>query len=243
MSNWLKNRLSPVKSDTASWQELAEAIEQLWEEEFDDFLDQLQRAVSVYSADPEDLEQRISELGDFFQAIPFEEDPAIGFAWRRLELLSKSTDFIVTSMIARKFLGMHSHWIPLFAPKAGPYGSEFVREDMIPEGDEDDYFLTSRGKLRAYLAEMHEREIPLEDFLNHIRARIDVIRPLHILYEGAELLSEIDFDLYFGGAVNMGWGIQIGLPEPSFENTDIALNYGGSVNVWGTITIAWGEGE
>lgn len=237
MIDWLKKRLSPVKRDTPRWMQFAEAIQELWEENFDPDIDRMKRAKSIYTADTVDLQREIGELGDFFQAIPKEEDMAIAVAWRKLELLFKDTEFIIVSTFARKFLGLSVSWMPLWAKKTDDYGVAFYPEDEVP--DFADYYLTSRGKLKVNIDDMTSRRISIADFQAHVDARMDTIKPLHIIYDGAVYDRTRTNPLILGIAQFYSTTYTINPPMP---NVDIStpVYFGIGLRIGSNITITQG---
>ena len=212
MLNWLKKRLSPVKKDTERWQQLAESIEQFWQENFDAEHDKLVAMRSIYTADDDSLLERIAEMGDYFADVPEEENKAVAIAWRRYELEFKDTKFIVDSTFRRKFLDIHVDWLPLWALKAGVYGSEFFPEDNIESsgGDIDDYFLTSRGKVTVDIDQLVGKGITAEFFLSQVEPIFMAVKPLHIIYEGCIFTKERICTQYYGTGVYMACAMVIG---------------------------------
>ena len=237
MIDWLKKRLSPVKRDTPRWMQLAEAMQEFWEENFDPDLDRMKRAKSIYTADPVDLQREIGELGDFFQALPKAEDLAIAVAWRKLELLFKDTEFIITSTFSRKFLGLDVVWMPLWAKKTDAYGDAFYPEDEVP--DFSDYYLTSRGRLKADIDEMTARGISIDDFVAHVDARMDTIKPLHIIYEKVVYDRTRTNPLYLGVGQFFSTTYTIQPPMPDI-NQNMTNYFGGAVRLGSTITVSQG---
>ena len=239
MDDWLKKRLTPVKKDTPRWQQFAESIQDLWQTCFDPDLDRVKRANSIYTADTVDLQREIGELGDFFQALPKEEDMAIAVAWRKLELLFKDREFIITSTFARKFSGLPVSWVPLWAKKSDDYGDEFYREDEI--SDFDDYYMTSRGLLAVDLAEMTARRITITAFVDHVVSRIDTIKPLHIIYDRTVFERTKSVPLYLGIAKFFSTTYTINPPLLTFD-LEISPTFGGGIWIGSTITITISQG-
>jgi len=237
MIDWLKKRLSPVKDDTPRWLQFSEAIQELWETYFDPASDRMKRAKSIYTADSVDMQREIGGLGDFFQAIPEEEDMAIAVAWRKLELLFKDREYIIVSTFARKFLGLPVTWMPLWAKKSEDYGVAYYPQDEV--SNFDDYYLTSRGKLTVNIDEMTARGISIDDFVAHVDARLDTIKPLHILYEGTIYERRRENLMYLGIIKSFSTTYTINPPMPTFD-VGATPYFGGGIRLGSTITIAEG---
>lgn len=235
MIDWLKKRLTPVKKDTPRWMQFAEAIQELWEENFDPDLDRMKRAKSIYTADTVDLQREIGELGDFFQALPKAEDLAIAVAWRKLELLYKDTEFIIVSTFARKFLGLEVTWMPLWAKKSEDYGDAFYPEDEI--SDFSGYHMTSRGRLNVNIDDMTARRISIADFQDHVDARMDTIKPLHIIYDGAVYNRTRTVGFSIGIAPFFSTTYTIYPPMPAISQ-GLSPSFGGVIRFGSKITIS-----
>jgi len=237
MIDWLKKRLSPVKRDTPRWIQLSDAFQEFWETHFDPDLDRLKRANSIYTADTMDLQREIGELGDFFQSLPKAEDMAIAVAWRKLELLFKDREFIISSTFARKFRGLQVAWMPLWAKKTEDYGEAFYPQDEI-EGFSD-YYLTSRGRLKVDIDEMTARHISVADFAAHVDDRMDTIKPLHIIYEKTVYDRTRTNPMYLGIAQFFSISYVISPPMPSVD-ISTPLYVGIGVRLGSNITITQG---
>ncbi len=91
MADWLKNRLSPVKSETKRWIELAEANEAFWEENSDPGLSYLESLRSIFSATPEGRALILSHLGGYFESDLPDNNIPVAVLARKIELLMKQT--------------------------------------------------------------------------------------------------------------------------------------------------------
>ena len=149
MIDWLKKRLQTAKRNVQRWIDLAEALQEYWEDEFDSEAERLFNMRSIYTASYADLNRIMDGLGDYFSPyIGAEENKPIQIAWRRIELQAKETESLLQMALRRKFLGLDISWIPLYHQKTADYGTAFVRLSDIAAGSESDHFLTSRGKIR-----------------------------------------------------------------------------------------------
>lgn len=172
MKDWLVKRLTPQKATEERWISLSRVLQELWEFFFDPALSRLERLRSYYQADEADLDRKLREMGDYFQAdfSRFEDKP-IAVSWRNLELKYKDLELILTSTFRRHYKNLPVEWYPLFAPVDRPYGSLFLplpklpalpsEKNIPPEG----MFLTSRGMLGADRTALLELGMSREQFL------------------------------------------------------------------------------
>jgi hypothetical protein len=239
MTNWLVNRLTQVKKDTPRWSQLATSIQELWEGGFDPEADRMQRIKSIYTADVVDLQRKIGELGDFFSDIPrSSEDQAIAIAWRKLELLLKDREDLITSTFSRKFRGLPVSWIPLWAKKTDSYGTAFFAEDEIDDFSE--YYLTSRGKLAVNVADITARRINVTDFQSYAASRMLSIKPLHIVFDGLRYFRTKLLSVDFGFGQFMSTHIEIGLSVISVPILYSPMYFAGGVRMGTHVTIQEG---
>lgn len=193
MEDWLKRRLSPYKDSEPRWIAIAELLQAFWEENFDPKFQSLSDMRSIYTASQEDLKRRIRELGEYFQPdFPTEFDQPLAVAWRRAEIQRKDVVFILKSTFRRNFSGLDVEWVPLYAPKAEPYGSVFKTPRRIV-GEESNYFLTSRGKVSADLGKIFETQrFTKSDFAAIVEAITRKIKPEHIVFDGVTFFVNIN---------------------------------------------------
>jgi hypothetical protein len=214
MNDWLKNRLSPVKIDTNRWTELAEAIQELWSENFDDDLARYISLRSIYEANEDDQKWIQAELGKYYEdEIPTLNIP-LAVQRRELELSQKGTENPFQYTLAR--LGLNAEWVPIYAPKTGGiYGDGFVRatESVVYEvvkldgshqidgtwqvgrikrrdlpGEVqtlDGYFLTSRGVIVVSLGDES-----VSEEVGIIRRRMIQTKPIWIVFDGVVYIVE-----------------------------------------------------
>ena len=208
MENWLSKRLSPKKRDEPRWVQLAESFQSLWEDNFDPDAQRLLDLRSIFTAWLDVLDKIISELGDYFRAdIGADEDKPMQIVWRRLELEMKDTDSAIQLFLKRKFLGLDIQWVPLYHKKTDTYLSDLYSKDEIAfQGwSEDDFFLTSRGKIRLASASLNRQNLTFAEFLAAVDEETERILPTHIIYMGSELATEdMTLNLYWGGVVTEG---------------------------------------
>lgn len=191
MKDWLVKRLTPSKATEERWTSLARVLQLLWESHFDPALSRLERLRSYFQADEEDLDRKLREMGDYFQAdfSRFEDKP-IAVSWRNLELKYKDLELILSSTFRRHYKNLPVAWYPLFAPLDRPYGSLFLplpklpvepsEKNIAPEG----MFLTSRGMLGADRTALLKLGMSREQFLTHAIPLLKRTKPLHVVFDG-----------------------------------------------------------
>jgi hypothetical protein len=209
LADWLKKRLTPVKRAVPRWDGFAEATQEFWEEIFDPESKRIDDLRSVFTADQDDLVTIMNELGDRFRDdIGLEEDRPLHVVWRRLELQGKETENLIQMALRRKFLGIDIQWVPLYAYKAAVYGADLKAIDEIElyALNPDDYFLTSRGKIRLASTTLgRQTGVTFAALLAAIDEEIERLLPTHIVYDGTEMVTQdVPLSLYFGGYVAEG---------------------------------------
>ncbi len=137
MDNWLKTRLSPVKSETPRWTEFAETIQQLWEENFDPLLARQIGLRSIFTAVDEDKHRILSELGRYYDIDILDDSIPMAVVQRRVELLQKDSLVPLTASIRRACPDVVMQWRPLYAISDREYiDGEFYTEEEILRGSE-----------------------------------------------------------------------------------------------------------
>jgi hypothetical protein len=135
MEDWLKSRLSPVKSENRRWIELAETIQQLWEEDYDPYLARQIGLRSIFTASDEDKRYILSELGKYYDIDIDPNSIPIAVIQRRIELFQKDSLVPLMSSYRRACPGIDIRWRPEYARYSTPYGSAFyTRERLIGLG-------------------------------------------------------------------------------------------------------------
>lgn len=199
-TDWLKQRLTAAKQAAPMWSELAEAVQEVFEQHIEPQLSRLRGLSSAYTMTNEDLTLRISELGEFFTLSErvAEADWPLALMQRHDEIHLKKTDYPIVSTLSREFNGMKATWEPLYAPKDQklyPYGSRFSIESQLESENipPDQWFMTSRGVIRvpltslqssfSKLATVDEQATAFEEAMTRF---IAPLVPLHIVFEGAQ---------------------------------------------------------
>ncbi|MFH1984771.1 MAG: hypothetical protein ABIL58_23265 [Pseudomonadota bacterium] len=187
---------------------MAEALQQYWEENFDPEAQKITDLRSVFTAAAPDLVTIMGELGDYFRTdIGADKDRPVQILWRRLELQGKETENLVQMALRRKFLGLDIGWVPLFHHKTDEYGTNFKRQAEIDFEvlDQDDFFLTSRGKIVLASHTLNQQRLSFTDFLAALGEELERLLPTHIVYAGTGLTELlIPMSLYSGGYVVEG---------------------------------------
>lgn len=211
MIDWLKKRLSPVKIKTDRWAQLAEAIQEFWEDSFDPELEKVANLRSIYTAGEDGQKRIVSELGRYYEYDLPDKNIPISVALRKLELLQKDTKVPLVASLKR--LGIDSEWMPMYARRGEAYGTAFYMDHEIdpawttntilhldgswhvsessPEKLLDGVLLTSRGKLLINLASLSNTSL-----IDTARDRVRKIKPLHIVFDGFYYQLWFDLDVY-----------------------------------------------
>jgi hypothetical protein len=184
--DWLKKRLSGAQEKSDRYVELSEALQEYWEENFDDQLQDQINARSIYTASKKDLYKRIAELGDRFSAdYPTEYDQPLALAWRRYEIKRKDTEFLIKNSFRRNFGNLDVEWVRVWANKKKDYGDDLQYETSLTQFERDHlYFLTSRGVIEANLGHLHALGMAKDEFLVAAVKIVHKSRPAHIVYDG-----------------------------------------------------------
>lgn len=208
MIDWLKKRLTPAKAKVDRWVHFAEALQQLWEENFDGYIEELKSLSSVFLMNSENLQLTMDELGDYFRAdVGTENDWPIQVLWRRLELQAKESDDIIQRVLKRKFLGLNIQWVPRYAHKTDPYGTNFKKlSEIEADGlDVNDYFLTSRGQISLISPDWERLGMTFSEFAIKAADEIRRTLPTHIVYDGTDIIeNRIELNMFVDGYVVEG---------------------------------------
>ncbi len=211
MIDWLKKRLSGSQKESDRYVELAEAIQELWEDHFDSELEKIINLRSIYAADIEGQKEIVSELGGYYEYDLPDKNIPISINLRKLELLQKDTRIPLVESLKR--VGVDSEWMPLYARRGEIYGTAFYMAHEVdpswisntvlrldgswqvkesdPEELLDGIYLTSRGKLRVNWASFSDASLD-----NIIKCRAQEMKPLHIVLESSWLQLWIDLNSY-----------------------------------------------
>jgi hypothetical protein len=197
MRDWLLKRLSPARRKDERWTQLAITLQSFWESTFYPELKRLEDMRSIYTAHPQDLKQKMRELGDYFAPdMPTQNDQPLAVAWRKAEILRKDKEYLFESLFQRNFAGLDVRWIPLWADNRKPYGTAFAPADDLASWEKElFYFLTSRGKLKANLTHIHRSGRTKEEFLAIAEKLVRRFKPTHIVYDGIIFYINVDLEV------------------------------------------------
>lgn len=197
MDKWLQSRLTPAKQQNARWLGYAQVLEKIWESDYLPFLDRYQRMKSSFQADDQDLAKLIAQMGDYFSYdTPQEESRAIALAWRRLELEYKDLELILSMALRRHFGSLEIEWIPLYAPKDKPYGTEYLEYDHVLQAGQnknippDGYFLTSRGNVAINKLTIAQNSYLKDEIREDAIAVIKRVKPIDRIFENLSWYEE-----------------------------------------------------
>lgn len=134
MINWLKNRLTPAKIDAPRWAELAEALEETWDNLFSVPFDQAANLRSIYTSDEQGQRRKLAEYGNRYEKYLSTEYLPIMLAMRKLEMLQKDTAVPLEMMLIRSLGSAAENPIkPLYALSGDTYGTKFYTLDELDQ--------------------------------------------------------------------------------------------------------------
>ena len=185
---WLSNRLTPIKRDSDRWRELCEAVEEFWDEYFEPEITEIENARSIFTSSDAEIDIRLSEMGTQFEVgLPLTKaDKAMAFAQRRNEIHRKGWQSTLDEVLSRDFKGAVVKWLPLYAKKIDPYGTQFYAvHELAPLGiDMSEVFLTSRGKTLVNTVQVGGIGMTRDEISEAIARKLNELRPAHIVYDG-----------------------------------------------------------
>ncbi|WP_213843270.1 hypothetical protein, partial [Enterobacter hormaechei] len=208
---WFRSRLTTQKQKSPLWTGLADAIQALVEEVVEPFLKRNDDRKSFYTMAPEDLDLRISELGQFFniRANSQASKPLL-LAQRLDEIHLKNTDQPIINTFWREFGNMTVEWMPIWAPvdqEKYPYGTLFLTQDSVDTSLSTPFdplygelFLTSRGTISVQLEEVYrtyceeggvDLSMAVAELLKDFELYIHPLVPQHIVFDGVTITLEI----------------------------------------------------
>lgn len=209
-TGWLKRRLTPAKQASEMYSSLADIIQALFEQVVEPILTRSSNRKSFFTMDDEDLDIKIQELGQFFTIRTSDASSKPMLLQQRLdEIHFKGTSRPITQTFYREFNGIPITWQPLFAPvdtSAYPYGTQLIAENNLESvGDAfGDLFLTSRGVISVSIIDLQKlillygatktTEELTEIALTKFKQVVQPLLPLHIVFDGMQLLLRIQVD-------------------------------------------------
>ena len=191
--NWLIKRLSPKRSENPRWVQMAEAIQEFWDENFEPSIEQYENLRSIFTADEEGIDQRLSELGSKFEvALPIlPTSKAVAYAMRGYEIHRKDRRISIEQILQRDFKGAVVRWLPLYAVIGESYGTRFLTDIEASEAGftDSELYLTNRGKTLVNAPAAHDSGYSNSDIQDAVDRKLVEIKPLHIVYEGVQFIS------------------------------------------------------
>lgn len=208
---WLRSRLTAEKQKSPLWTGLADAIQTLVECVVEPLLKRNDDRKSFYTMAEEDLDLRISELGQFFNIrTSSQASKPLLLAQRLDEIHLKNTDQPIINTFWREFNNMTVEWMPIWAPVDQvryPYGSLFLTEDSVDTSSSTpvdpiygELFLTSRGTISVQLEEVYraycedgavDLSMAVAELLKDFELYIHPLVPQHIVFDGVTITLEI----------------------------------------------------
>jgi len=194
-ADWLVNRLTPGKQQSARWVAFARALEEYHLPLFSK-VEQMREDRSLFNSSMEALEERLSEYGDFFDILfPLDDSTKrLSVMWRRRGIHRKETDLLIRDVLKTYFKGLNVEWLPVWCPLDKPYShAHFVTKQLKPNLDENAHFLTSRGRLGVDAIKAHSLGISMVDLATVAFREIEKVRPARVVYDGVAFNAESDF--------------------------------------------------
>lgn len=207
-SGWFKNRLTKAKQNSVMQSGFADIVETLFIDVVEPYLKRLTERKSFFSMTDEDLDTRISEMGQFFTIRASDASSKPMLLQQRLdEIHFKGTQRPIIQTFYREFHGVPITWQPIYAPinqEKYPYGSVLISEDSLESvGDNyGDMFLTSRGVVSISYQALTDL-ITIGDnpdittvaqvtqaALTKFKQVVVPLLPLHVVFGGLQLLYE-----------------------------------------------------
>lgn len=208
---WFRRRLTPEKQKSPMWAGLADAIETLVVSVVETLLQRNDNRKSFYTMAEQDLDLRISELGQFFNIrTSTKSSKPLLLAQRLDEIHLKNTDQPIINTFWREFGNMTVQWMPIWAPvdqTKYPYGSLFLTQDSVdlscdPSFDPiyGELFLTSRGTISVPLDEIYraycgeggvDLSMAVAELLKDFELYIHPLIPQHIVFDGVAITLNI----------------------------------------------------
>ncbi|MBU2968795.1 hypothetical protein KO527_05455 [Pseudoalteromonas sp. C2R02] len=192
--NWIIKRLSKIKQQSDGWSQLSIAMQSTIDTLAEPLINRMKGMQSLFTADDVDINIVEKELGDFFKVSGdlAGKDKALALLVKRDDINHKETLKPVKDMFLREFSGLKIEWEALYANGdllTYPYGTSLITHNQIvQEGlNKEEYFLTSRGKIRLNAHDILAQGYSLSEFSLILRDKVDAIRPVHIVYDGEEI--------------------------------------------------------
>lgn len=211
ISGWFKNRLTPSKQDSVMQTGLADIVESLFIDVVEPYLTRITNRKSFFTMADADLDTRIDEMGQFFTIRSSDASSKPMLLQQRLdEIHFKGTSRPITQTFYREYNGVPITWEALYAPvdvSKYPYGTRLIAENNLSSvGDVyGDLFLTSRGvisipynDLIALIEAGENTSITTvaqvtEEALTKFKQVSVPLLPLHIVFDGLQILVEITY--------------------------------------------------
>ncbi|WP_292257020.1 hypothetical protein [Marinospirillum sp.] len=173
--------------------QMAEAIQEFWDENFEPSVDQYERLRSIFTADEEGIDRRLAELGSKFEvALPIlPTSKSVAYAMRGYEIHRKDRRSSIEQMLQRDFRGAVISWLPLYAVIGEPYGTRFLTEIEMGELgiDPSEAYMTSRGKTLVNSPVAKESGFSSDSIRAALDRKLLEIKPAHIVYDGIQFIS------------------------------------------------------
>lgn len=237
-----RGELTPIQNGSKRWQQLFEVLNEWVDDNVEPRVQRIENLRSVFSMHPDDLAQKLADLGSWFDVtMPVaQESKPLAVLWRKEELLLKNTLVPLRLMLRRNFDGLDSRWTPLYCRKTDDYKKEnlkFAHEIETLKHSMDDYFLTSRGYLTVDVGHLHKLGYTRQNFLQIVEREAERLVPLRVVYEGERFLLIVEIDVPLNSMTD-AYKPHIGLADVDHKTSVEALK---SVGVSQVVEVSAGN--
>lgn len=196
MIGWLTKRLSPAKGENSRWQQLAEALQETWDNQFSSLFEDTAKLISIWTSTPDGQRRKLAEYGERYEKDLDEKHLPVMLGMRKIEMLQKETALPAELMVLRMLGSNTENPIkPLYALTAAGYEQgKFHTSDEIADmaGLTEPPLLTSRVVIVVNIGDLQN---PLTQAqITRLVDGFNYLKPLHIVYQG--ILYVIGFSVF-----------------------------------------------
>ncbi len=204
-SNWLSSMLTKSKQKSTMWMTFADTVQASFAEVLNPLADKITRSRSIMTMNVDEIKETQENLGHFFSVLDAPDtEKGLTLLHRLDQIHLKSTEFPIKDMVRRNFEGLEMDWSPVYAPinqEESPYGTRLIAQaefDNLPEQDQQDYFMTSRGRMILNLNKYLPPEEEMKKIYDTINETIIPMIPLHIVFDGffTQVIIRAVFDIH-----------------------------------------------
>ena len=205
-SNWLSSMLTKAKQKSSMWVTLADTIQASFDDELSVVVDTITKNRTVMTMSVDEVKRKQESLGHFFSVLDApDNEKGLTLLHRLDQIHLKATEFPIKDMVRRNFDGLEMDWSPVYAPinqEEHPYGTRFIAQtefDNLDKTSQQQYFMTSRGRMILNLNKYLPPESEMERIYNTIYETIIPLIPLDIVFDGffTQVKIVATFDIHF----------------------------------------------